>query len=422
MTSPADTLTVTAATVVSIAVTPAAPSIPSNGSQQFTAIATMSFGPTVDVTANPLTTWATGTPAVASIGLHTGLALGVAAGTSAITANFGGVTSPADTLTVTAATVVSIAVTPSPASVSIGSTIQFTAIATMSFGPTVDVTANPLTTWATGTPAVASIGLNTGLATGVTSGTSLITATFGGKTSPASTLTVSPAPVPLGLAGNYASFGGTGISNATAGTVITGDIGVGPGVTSTAITGFALILPAASPFSTSTQVTGKVYAFDYAAPTPTNVTTASTDLLAAYNNAAGRPAGVGPYLNPGLGGAIGGLTLTPGTYTWGSNVAVPFGTNLTLSGGPNDVWIFQITGTFTMGAATSVNLIGGALPKNIFWQVGGTNVTLGANAHLEGVVLSAGYIAFGNKASANSRLLSQTAVNLDQNAVTQPAP
>jgi hypothetical protein len=266
--------------------------------------------------------------------------------------------------------------------------------------------------------------LNTGVATGIVSGTSVITASYttGGITKTStSNLTVSPATVPLGLAGNYASFGGTGISNATAGTLITGDIGVGPGVTSTAITGFALILPAGSAFSTSTQVTGKVYAFDYVAPTPTNVTTASTDLLAAYNNAAGRTAGVGPYLNAGV-GTVGGLTLTPGTYTWGSNVTVPFGTNLTLSGGPNDVWIFQITGTFTMGAATSVNLIGGALPKNIFWQVGGSNVTLGANAHLEGVVLSAGYIAFGNQASANSRLLSQTAVNLDQNAVTQPGP
>jgi hypothetical protein len=231
------------------------------------------------------------------------------------------------------------------------------------------------------------------------------------------------APIDLGLAGNYAIFADTGIANATAGTVVTGDIGVGPGVTSTAITGpWALVLPAGGAFSTSVgQVTGKVYAHDYASPTPVDVTTASTDLALAYDDAAGRTAGVGPFLNRG-GGTIGGLTLDPGVYTWGTDVTVPFGTNLTLSGGPNDVWIFQIAGTLTTGAATRVNLIGGALPKNIFWQVAGTSVTLGATAHFEGIVLAKFAINFGNQASANSRLLAQTAVNLDQNAVTQPAP
>ena len=236
------------------------------------------------------------------------------------------------------------------------------------------------------------------------------------------TLALGPAPVNLGLAGNYAIFADTGISNASAPAAITGDMGVGPGVTSTAITGpWALNLPAGSAFSTSTQVTGKVYAFDYANPTPANVTTASTDMLAAYNNAAGRPAGVGPFLNVG-GGTIGGLTLAPGIYTWGTDVTLPFGSNVTLSGGPNDVWIFQIAGTLTTGASTSVLLSGGALPKNIFWQVAGSSVTLGANAHFEGVVLAKFAINFGNQASANARLLAQTAVNLDQNAVTQPAP
>jgi Ice-binding-like len=235
------------------------------------------------------------------------------------------------------------------------------------------------------------------------------------------TLGLGPPPVLLGLAGNYAIFADTGISNATTPAAVTGDIGVGPGVTSTAITGFALTLPAASPFATSAQVTGKVYAFDYALPTPTNVTTASQNMLAAYNDAAGRTAGVGPFLNAG-GGNIGGLTLAPGIYTWGTAVTLPFGTNVTLSGGPNDVWIFQIAGNLTTGANTSVLLLGGAQPKNIFWQVAGSSVTLGATAHFEGVVLAKFAINFGSLATANSRLLAQTAVNLDQNSVTQPAP
>jgi hypothetical protein len=231
--------------------------------------------------------------------------------------------------------------------------------------------------------------------------------------------TVGQAPVNLGLAGNYAIFANTGIANATVPAAITGDMGVGPGVTSTAITGFALNLPAGAAFSTSAQVTGNIYAFDYAAPTPTAVTTASNDMGTAYTDAAGRL--LPDFVDVAVGN-LGGQTLTPGLHRFGSNVSLPFGTNVTFSGGANDVWIIQITGTLTTGAATNVFLSGGAQAKNIFWQVAGTSVTLGANARFEGVVLAQNAINFGNQASAGSRLLAQTAVNLDQNAVTQPAP
>jgi hypothetical protein len=228
------------------------------------------------------------------------------------------------------------------------------------------------------------------------------------------------APVDLGLAGNYAIFANTGIANATAPAAITGDMGVGPGVTSTAVTGpWALNLPAGSAFSTSAQVTGKVYAFDYAAPTPTNVTTASNDMGTAYTDATGRL--LPDFVNVGTGN-LGGQTLTPGLHRFGSNVTLPFGTNVTLSGGPDDVWIIQVTGFLTTAANTSVFLSGGAQAKNIFWQVAGTSVTLGANAHFEGVVLTKFAVNFGNAASANSRLLAQTAVNLDKSTVVQPAP
>jgi hypothetical protein len=100
---------------------------------------------------------------------------------------------------------------------------------------------------------------------------------------------------------------------------------------------------------------------------------------------------------------------------------LPFGSNVTLSGGPDDVWILQVAGTLTTGAATNVFLTGGAKAKNVFWQVAGTSVSLGANAHFEGIVLAKNAINFGNRASTNSRLLAQTAVNLDQNVVAQPA-
>lgn len=232
------------------------------------------------------------------------------------------------------------------------------------------------------------------------------------------------APVNLGTAGDFVIFANTGIDNASAcvGQCVTGDMGVGPGVTSTAITGFGLILPPASPFSTSAQVNGNIYAFNYAAPTPTTVTTASADMGLAYTDAAGRPAGVGPNLNIGA-GTVTTQTLAPGVYTWGSNVTLGAGQTLTLSGSATDVWIFQISGTLTTAATSSVLLTGGAVPKNVFWQVAGASVNIGAApARFEGVVLSQVAINIGNQAIVNGRLLAQAAVNLDQTTVTQPAP
>jgi hypothetical protein len=183
----------------------------------------------------------------------------------------------------------------------------------------------------------------------------------------------------------------------------------------TAITGFALVVDASGVFATSPQVTGKVFAPGYTAPTPTDLTTAVTNMLTAYTDAAGRPA---DYTELGTGN-IGGFNLAPATYKWGTGVLIP--TDVTLTGGPNDVWIFQVAQNVTVSSGVKVILAGGALPKNIFWQSGGV-VSLGTTAHFEGVVLSASSITLATGASANGRLLAQTAVSLDQNAVTKPAP
>ena len=137
----------------------------------------------------------------------------------------------------------------------------------------------------------------------------------------------------------------------------------------------------------------------------------------AYSDAAGRtnPA---PVTELG-GGEIGGLTLAPGLYKWGTGVLIT--TDVTLSGGPNDVWIFQIAGGLTQASATKVILTGGALAKNVFWQAAGV-VALGTTAHFEGIVLSATAITLNTGATVNGRLLSQTNVTLINNTVTQPAP
>ena len=96
-------------------------------------------------------------------------------------------------------------------------------------------------------------------------------------------------------------------------------------------------------------------------------------------------------------------------------------TDLTLNGGANDVWIFQITGTLDIASGKKILLTGGAQAKNIFWQVADV-VTLGSGSHFEGIVLAQKNIALLTGASINGRLLAQTAVTLQSNTVTQPAP
>ena len=160
-------------TVVSLAVTPAAPAIPITAFQQFTATATYNDGSTRDVTTRAA--WTSGTPGVATIVATTGFATGVAAGQSLITAAFGGKTGTA-TLTVNAATSVSFVVKPATASIPVSGTQQFAAIETFSDGTTIDRTASSV--WTSGTPAVATVVATTGVATGVTVGVSFINATF----------------------------------------------------------------------------------------------------------------------------------------------------------------------------------------------------------------------------------------------------
>src|SRR5665648_829014 len=142
------------------------------------------------------------------------------------------------------------------------------------------------------------------------------------------------------------------------------------------------------------------------------------DMRAAYTAAANATPGVGPFLNLG-GGTVAGQTLVPGVYTWGSDVTIT--SDLILSGGANDVWIFQITGTLDISSNMKVLLSGGAQAKNIFWQVADV-VTLGTGSHFEGIILAKTKIAMQTDASINGRLWAQTEVTLDQNTVTQPQP
>jgi len=225
--------------------------------------------------------------------------------------------------------------------------------------------------------------------------------------------TAAQSPVNLGTAGNFVILAKSGISTVPP-SAVTGDLGVSP-IDSTAITGFSLILDGLGQFSTSSQVTGKIYAANYASPTPVSLTTAIGDMQTAYTDAAGRSL---PDFTELGSGQIGGLTLVPGLYKWSTDVLIS--SDVTLNGGANDVWIFQIAGKITQATGTQIHLTGGAAAANIFWQAFG-DVSLGTTAHFEGIILAQTSISLGTGASINGRLLAQTAVTLDANAVAAPA-
>jgi hypothetical protein len=188
------TLTVTPATLVSISVTPANPSIARGTSRQFTATGRYADNSTQDLTASA--TWSSSNAAVATVSNAAGSkgsAAALTAGTATISAASGTI-SGSTTLTVTSATLASITVTPANPSVAQGATQQFTATGTYSDASTQDITA--AATWSSSNTAVASVsnaaGSN-GLATAVASGSATISA-ISGSVSGMATITV-PAAV-----------------------------------------------------------------------------------------------------------------------------------------------------------------------------------------------------------------------------------
>jgi ice-binding like protein/Big-like domain-containing protein len=225
-----------------------------------------------------------------------------------------------------------------------------------------------------------------------------------------------PEPVNLRTAGDFVILTKTGITNVPT-SDITGNIGASP------------ITAAAMDNVSCTEITGTIYGSDAAysgsgdvtcfagaAPDNTLVANAVLDMGTAYADAFGRTL---PDFTELHAGDVSGQTLVPGLYKWSTNVLI--NTDVTLSGGANDVWIFQIAGDVLQASDTEVSLIGGALAKNVFWQVGGgTGVVIDTGATFAGVVLAEKAVSVKTGALVDGRLLSQTAVTLQSNTVRQP--
>jgi len=218
-------------------------------------------------------------------------------------------------------------------------------------------------------------------------------------------------PVNLGTAGNFVILSKSGITDVPPSAIV-GNIGASP------ITGAAIHV-------TCSEVTGTIYAVDAAGPAPcavqdsTLLGTAIGDMATAYTDAAGRT--IPDFTNLGTGN-ISGMTLVPGLYKWTTGVSVD-NTGVTLSGGPNAVWIFQISGDVTLASNAHVNLTGGAQANNVFWQIGGgAGLTLGTGAVFYGNALSATAVIMNTGASLIGRALAVTDVTLDMSPGTSPGP
>lgn len=208
-----------------------------------------------------------------------------------------------------------------------------------------------------------------------------------------------------GTAGHFVILTKTGITDVP-NSAVTGNVGVSP------ITGNADHL-------TCPEVDGKIYSVNAAGPPPCNIvaphrlTVAVGDMETAYRNAAGRNA---KHINVG-GGDISGLTLRPGVYRWDTDVHVY--TDAYLKGDSRAVWIFQVSKNFVIAANKSIKLLGHAQSQRIFWQIAGFT-SLGAGAHIEGIVLDKTMIDMKTGASVRGRLYAQTALTLEKNRITEP--
>ena len=199
--------------------------------------------------------------------------------------------------------------------------------------------------------------------------------------------------MPLGTADSFVVLAGAGITN-TGPTTLNGDLGTFP---TTTITGPGTL-----------TVTGTNHHGDAVTQG------AKTDLVTAYNTAAGE----GPT-SP-ISGDLTGQTLKQGVYNSSSSIGLTGALTLDGAGNPDSVFVFQAGSTLTTGSGSRVNLINGASPCNVIWQVG-TSTTIGTGAKFVGTVLSTTSITATTGATVSGRLLARNgAVTLDTNTITKP--
>jgi hypothetical protein len=223
-------------------------------------------------------------------------------------------------------------------------------------------------------------------------------------------------PINLGSAGTFAILAETAITT-TGVTHIIGNVGISPAAAS-AIAGFGPVLDSSGTFSTSPLVTGKIYASDYAPPTPNMLSTAISNMETAFTTANGLT--VPAPVNELGSGNIGGDTLTAlptgNIYKWSTAVMIPSALTIDCSTNPSAVFVFQIAQGLTVSA--NVNLVG-CLTQNIFWIVSGIT-TLESGVAFQGIILDQTQVIFDSGATLVGEALAQTQVTLIGNSISAP--
>ena len=207
----------------------------------------------------------------------------------------------------------------------------------------------------------------------------------------------------LGTAANYAVMAGTTITN-TGPTIVNGNLALSPG---SAVEGFP-----------PGVVTGETDVMN------ADAVLAQTDLVTAYNDAA---AAVSTRDMTGV--DLGGLTLTPGVYTFTSSAQLTGTLTLDGQGSTNATFIFQIGSTLTTASASRVKLINGAGGCAVFWQVG-SSATLGTTTAFQGTIMAlqsitmntGATIGVGGIGNGGRALARNAALTLDANVITPPPP
>jgi len=196
-------------------------------------------------------------------------------------------------------------------------------------------------------------------------------------------------PIDFGTAFSFAVLAGTTITN-TGATMLTGDLGLSPG---SSVTG--------APVVTGVSQVANAVALQ-----------AKNDLITAYDAAVAVPSNFSRI------GDIGGQVLTAGVYTSTSTLAVQ-SADLTLVGGPDDVFIFQMVSSLTIASGRQV-ILQGVRPCNVIWQVGSSAI-IETGAVFAGSILALTSITLNTGATAQGRMLARNGqVSFQGNTVSVP--
>jgi hypothetical protein len=210
-----------------------------------------------------------------------------------------------------------------------------------------------------------------------------------------STLSAFADSISLGTAGSFAVLAGSTVTNTGSSVVLNGSVGVWPG---SAVPGFPPGI---------VNAPGTIHIGDAVAQI------AQSDLTTAYTAAMGLAA-----TNNLTGQDLGGLTLTPGVYSFANSAQLTGTLTLNTLGNPNAVFVFQIGSTLTTASSSSVLFSNSLTDSNVFWQVG-SSATLGTTTSFEGNILALTSITLNTGATigCGSALARNGAVTLDSNTI-----